>query len=777
MRWNSLILIGLAGVMAAACADDHDPLAPSSKSSAALPSNLTPQAILDCVGTLAGGSAGMLVTCAPATVDGPAAAADPAVRQMIAESVTLSRQNVDVTLAFSGYAFAAGVFSANVTVQNLLNQTLGDTITGNTSVYGTRVFFMSNPPVAVTSGTGTATIQAPDTGTFTASFQPYYDYSAAIAPGATSASQKWNFNLSSGVKGFTFSVEISTVLPAEKSIRRWVTLNQGLTGDSLTGTWWHTASDIYAVGVGGTVLQYNGTSWSAVSGIPATNYRAVSGVSGQAVPSVWAVGDGGAVLHDTAGTWSAVTTGQTNGALYGVWVAGAGNVYAVGAGGTVLHLSGGTWTKMSVPSGTGTLYAVWGNDATHIWAVGANGAVIFGNGSTWVKQTSATTQNLAGVWGDAATDVYAVGANGTIVHFAGSSWSAMSSGESSSNLAAIGGTASTDIWAVGDNGTTLHYKGSTWSTVGPNSGIPLTGVTSGSSSAIWAVGVQGSLLSSSGSAWQVSMQSGLTFYAVWASSSTDVYVSSLGTMLHFDGTHWTNAYVSDADSMDGVWGGGPQPAPVYSIGTNGTLATLSGGTWTTQNIGTAVFALWGPNTTSFYTGAGGGIIGYLNNGNLSSYFLSTDNIQSIWGSSVNNVYAATSDGTIYNEKNTSGTWSQMTTPHGTATLYSLWGSSSTDIYAVGANGTVLHNTGTSTWTAQTSGTTATLRDVWADAPGSCYTADAYAVGDAGTVQHYNGNKWINMPAPVTSRFRSVYGTSSTNLYVVGDNGVVLLGTQ
>jgi hypothetical protein len=34
-----------------------------------------------------------------------------------------------------------------------------------------------------------------------------------------------------------------------------------------------------------------------------------------------------------------------------------------------------------------------------------------------------------------------------------------------------------------------------------------------------------------------------------------------------------------------------------------------------------------------------------------------------------------------------------------------------------------------------------------------------------------------MPAPVTTRFRSVFGTSATNLYVVGDDGVVLLGTQ
>jgi len=108
----------------------------------------------------------------------------------------------------------------------------------------------------------------------------------------------------------------------------------------------------------------------------------------------------------------------------------------------------------------------------------------------------------------------------------------------------------------------------------------------------------------------------------------------------------------------------------------------------------------------------------------------------------------------------------------------VYGSSATDIYAVGSNGSVLHNTGgNSAWTSQTSGTAATLRGVWADAAGTGYSADAYAVGDNGTVQHYNGSTWLNMPAPVTTRFRSVVGTSATNLYVVGDNGVVLLGTQ
>ena len=512
------------------------------------------------------------------------------------------------------------------------------------------------------------------------------------------------------------------------------------------------------------------------SGLSASNnYRGVFGVSGQAAASVWAVGDAGVAVHDTAGTWTSVPTGQSN-ALYGVWVAGAGNVYAVGASGTVVHYNGAHWTTMSTPSGTGNLRAIWGNDATHMWAVGDNGRVLFGNGTTWVTQSSGTSEGLTGVWGDAATDVYAAGANGAIIRFTGS-WSSMSSG-SSNNLAAIGGSTATDIWAVGNDGTTLHYNGAAWSTVGPNSGIPLTGVTAGSSSGIWAVGIQGSLLSSAGSVWQVSMQSGLSYYSVWASGSTDVYVASLGTVLHYNGSQWTNAYVSPADSMDAIWGGGPQPATVYTAGENGYLAALSGGTWTNQDFDVAIYCLWGPNTTSLYGGATLGIVGYDNQGSVTPYFLNTSaNIQSLWGSSASNVYAVASDGTIFNQKNASGNWNQMTTPNGVGALYGVYGSSGTDAYVVGANGVVLHNTGTNSWTSQTSGTTATLRGVWADTPGTGYTADAYAVGDNGTVQHYNGNRWMNMPAPVTSRFRAIYGTSATNVYVVGDNGVVLLGTQ
>lgn len=36
---------------------------------------------------------------------------------------------------------------------------------------------------------------------------------------------------------------------------------------------------------------------------------------------------------------------------------------------------------------------------------------------------------------------------------------------------------------------------------------------------------------------------------------------------------------------------------------------------------------------------------------------------------------------------------------------------------------------------------------------------------------------LPMPTTVTSTIRTVFGTSSTNVYVGGDNGLVLQGTQ
>ena len=49
------------------------------------------------------------------------------------------------------------------------------------------------------------------------------------------------------------------------------------------------------------------------------------------------------------------------------------------------------------------------------------------------------------------------------------------------------------------------------------------------------------------------------------------------------------------------------------------------------------------------------------------------------------------------------------------------------------------------------------------------------MGDGGSVLHFDGSNWLPLAVPVTSAFRAIFGTAAQNVYVVGDNGVVLQG--
>ena len=66
-----------------------------------------------------------------------------------------------------------------------------------------------------------------------------------------------------------------------------------------------------------------------------------------------------------------------------------------------------------------------------------------------------------------------------------------------------------------------------------------------------------------------------TFYAIWGSSSTDVYaVGDGGTILHYDGNTWSNMPSGTSDTLSAVWGS--SSSDVYTVGTNGIILHYSG---------------------------------------------------------------------------------------------------------------------------------------------------------------------------------------------------------
>ena len=71
------------------------------------------------------------------------------------------------------------------------------------------------------------------------------------------------------------------------------------------------------------------------------------------------------------------------------------------------------------------------------------------------------------------------------------------------------------------------------------------------------------------------------------------------------------------------------------------------------------------------------------------------------------------------------------------------------------------------WATQTSGTTWTLYGVWGTS-----STDVFAVGENGTILHYDGVVWGPMNSGVPVTLFGVWGSSSMDVFAVGQNGTI-----
>jgi hypothetical protein len=769
-----LSIVGLAGAMA--CGDERNFVAPVVPTTTA--GSHVSRTTLACTATLHP----KMVTCTPVNSYGAGVAAASRVNP---RNVIVGKQSVYVYLALSNYQLNGSTFEFDATVQNLMTQPLGTQNGTAVAGGGVDVFFTAGP--AVNCGTGTVSAVGTQTGTFTASGQQYYQYNQIIKPDSTSAAQLWQFQLSSNVCGFNFYVEVSGDMPAEQSVLRWTAIRQGVTNNQLNGAWGDGLGNVFAAGLNGSALMYNGTTWSALPLNQSTyQLRAVYGTS---KTDVWFVGDAGVATHYNGTGFTEVSPGTTN--LKGVWEANSTNIYAIGGAINVWQSRNGTsWTAVAVPHGIAdTLRAIWGADSAHIFIVGDDGRLLFYNGTGSTGWTQFAKPNgdppFRGVWGTSATNVFACATNGAIYQYNGTAWTAMTS-PITSELDAINGSSATNIWAVGDSGKALKYNGTAWDTVARVTYYNLHGVTA-AASPVWAVGDMGTLVSYTGTTGTMSSQSGNPITHLWASGPTDIWASTYSAILHYNGTSWSTALfltkttnpagTAAPDTLINVIGfGGAADTNIHALGQNGTVAIWNGTSFDTvqQQLGTGWNAEWG--TTAPTLCAVGNAGEYDCNTGEGGRVGNEPYLTSLWGSSATSLFAGGTNGDVYVSTNGAASWTQTTTGTGDSIL-AVWGSSATAIWASGEAGVMYMSTNGTTWTAQASGTTNALRALWADAPPSGYTGDVYAVGDNGTIQHYNGTGWTPMWSGVTTRLRTVFGTSSTSVYIGGDDGVVLVGSQ
>lgn len=184
-------------------------------------------------------------------------------------------------------------------------------------------------------------------------------------------------------------------------------------------------------------------------------------------------------------------------------------------------------------------------------------------------------------------------------------------------------------------------------------------------------------------------------------------------------------------------------------------------------------------------------------------------LSAIWGSAADNIWAASQFGPLYHYDGSA--WNSVAIDNqNVINIRKFWGSGSQDIWAVG-NRVILHYDGTQ-WSIVNQGTFisyladihgSSQSDIWAvgenglpgDMPlilhynGSAWSESfrptndllgvlalrpnlAWAVGRGGTVLKWDGMSWVQdmtVRGVTTQMLRSLYGTSESSLWVVGDD--------
>jgi hypothetical protein len=164
----------------------------------------------------------------------------------------------------------------------------------------------------------------------------------------------------------------------------------------LHAAWGTSSSDMYAVGDGGTILHFDGGSWTKMASGTTHNLSFVWGTSDQ---NIWACGydDGTAtsVLLHYDGTWHAVSLtalgiGPGAHVLNNVWCCDSSGHHITILGGSLVwrSIDGGPWRTDS--SQLGNAYAggfnsvaVIGNAANDFIAEGGYGFTLHWNGNSW----------------------------------------------------------------------------------------------------------------------------------------------------------------------------------------------------------------------------------------------------------------------------------------------------------------------------------------------------------------------------------------------------------
>ncbi len=388
-------------------------------------------------------------------------------------------------------------------------------------------------------------------------------------------------NTNGSVVGMTAQsgeIEVSVNTP-EICHDGWCWENPGPQGNSLNDLFAFSVNDIWAVGVAGTILRWNGTEWLRTE---SNTKNELTGIWGSAPNDLWAVGRNQTLLHWNGTSWSTVREGTLS-SYSDIWGTGVSDIWVTNLQGGMVHFNGTTWTDVAGPtirlltgasgeifgwaSGIGMyrysngLWLLVPNSNTTIlnpnsmrvissmdvWMVGTQGKVAHWNGSSWSDIPLGINANMKAVWSSGPDDVLVAGYNGEMRRWNGSNWSApqLNRYTDSNQFEALVGTGPNDIWAVGSYGLIRHWDGVWWQTA---SGFrkEIYGFWGSVPNQIWAACTNGACFWN-GTSWSRQAMGVPPMAAVFGFNDNDVWLlGHIGSVFRWDGNNRASLRFSSA---------------------------------------------------------------------------------------------------------------------------------------------------------------------------------------------------------------------------------------
>lgn len=588
------------------------------------------------------------------------------------------------------------------------------------------------------------------------------------------------------------------VIGARDAEGTWSVLNEGHGSDLLNAVAGTGPDNVWAAGIGGTLLHGTATEFLIGGACPpgspcdvqiAGTFPTLWGAYAAAPDDAWVVGLGAFMGHWDGVSWSQFKPPTPPSATwYGVYTDGVGLVLAGSSGKIAVKGDDGLEVVPIVEADAGgilqpitittALRAVHSADGAVVWVVGAGGNVIKGEAEVWQRVLSPTKAALYTVFMRSPTEGYAAGDGGTILYFDGATWNLVAGDLVPPDVAAVNFRG---LWVDEAGVLTLTGAGGAVVEGSLAAGFQHKGqlYPEGLLDGAWGSGTFRTLVGDDGQIFvytQVETEDGAIEWkwiphqnalpddgsepefpdlvpseedlrAVWASSPTDAWaVGLMGRILRWNGSTWSKSVSFTDQPLEAVYGNAPDN--VYAVGAQGTILRWNGTFWNPVALSTKsnfrdVISF--PTGEIWAVGANGAIFG---KGELG------------WGQ----VLVAPQITPPPAEDPTADPAVQFFEED----LFGIWGAAPDDLWAVGDKGVVVHWDGTG-WTQDTQVNFGiTLRSIWGRA-----ADDLWAVGLEGHVIHYDGATWDAWPTGSVATLYAIDGDGQGTVRISGDLGTVL----